>query len=147
MKLIFKFDNLLSFLLKTLFLFSIIIILNCKYAFAYSVIPISKEMVVEELRLNVPSQFKEAWIKAEKEIWEPWLEKQDGFLGREIFYNNVKEEALILVNWKNRELWKNIDEKEVNIIQNYYEANIKNSLNLTSNPFDLIYEGELDQKQ
>ena len=38
------------------------------------------EPIVEELRLNVPIKYKETWLKAEKEIWEPWLEKQDGFL-------------------------------------------------------------------
>ena len=33
--------------------------------------------IVEELRLNVPIEYKETWIKAEKEIWEPWLAKQE----------------------------------------------------------------------
>jgi len=39
------------------------------------------EMVIEELRLKVPSGVKAAWLNAEKEIWEPWLSFQDGFLG------------------------------------------------------------------
>ena len=29
--------------------------------------------IVEELRLNVPSKYKETWLKAEEEVWEPWL--------------------------------------------------------------------------
>ena len=99
--------------------------------------------IVEELRLNVPIEYKETWIKAEKEIWEPWLAKQEGFLGRKIFYNNDKGEALLLVNWKNRELWKSISSYEVDKMQKLYEENIKNSLKLQTNPFELIYEGEL----
>ena len=99
--------------------------------------------IVEELRLNVPIEYKETWIKAEKEIWEPWLAKQEGFLGRKIFYNNDKGEALLLVNWKNRELWKSISSSEVDKMQKLYEENIKNSLKLQTNPFELIYEGEL----
>jgi len=43
------------------------------------------EMVIEELRLKVPADVKAAWLKAEKEIWEPWLSSQDGFLGRQLF--------------------------------------------------------------
>ena len=58
------------------------------------------EMVIEELRLKVPADIKAAWLDAEKEIWEPWLSSQDGFLGRQLFWDKKKEEALILVNWK-----------------------------------------------
>ena len=57
------------------------------------------EMVIEELRLKVPADVKMAWLNAEKEIWEPWLSSQDGFLGRQLFWDKEKEEALILVNW------------------------------------------------
>ena len=101
------------------------------------------ELVTEELRLEIPEEFKEAWLKAEKEVWEPWLSTQDGFLGRQIFWDKEKEEALILVNWKNKRLWKSISIKEVNQIQEKFEENVKTSLNLKENPFKLIYEGEL----
>ena len=101
------------------------------------------ELVTEELRLEIPSKFKEVWLKAEKEVWEPWLSNQEGFLGREIFWNREKEEALILVNWENKKLWKSISMKEVNEIQEKFEENVKKSLNVNVNPFKLIYEGEL----
>ena len=45
------------------------------------------EMVIEELRLKVPADVKEAWLNAENEIWEPWLSSQDGFLGRQLFWD------------------------------------------------------------
>ena len=101
------------------------------------------ELVIEELRLKVPNEFKEVWLEAEKEIWEPWLSIQAGFLGRKIFWDKEKEEALILVNWKNKKLWKSISIKEVNDIQAKFEKNVKTALNVNVNPFELIYEGEL----
>ena len=101
------------------------------------------ELVIEELRLKIPSKFKEVWLKAEREIWEPWLSIQDGYLGRRLFWDQEKEEALILVNWKNKKLWKSISINEVNEIQEKFENNVKTSLNLNANPFRLIYEGEL----
>jgi len=58
------------------------------------------EMVIEELRIKVPADVKAAWLNAEKEVWEPWLSSQEGFLGRQLFWDKEKEEALILVNWK-----------------------------------------------
>ena len=101
------------------------------------------EIITEELRLKIPSNFKEVWLKAEKEVWEPWLSIQDGYLGRRVFWDKEKEEALILVNWKNKRLWKSISMKEVDEMQEKFEENVKTSLNLNSNPFKLIYEGEL----
>ena len=104
------------------------------------------ELVTEELRLEVPSKFKEVWLKAEKEVWETWLSNQDGYLGRKIFWDKDKEEALILVNWANKSLWKSISIKEVKKIQEKFEENVKAYLNINTNPFKLIYEGELAEQ-
>nr|WP_241466450.1 TIGR03792 family protein [Prochlorococcus marinus] len=105
-----------------------------------------QELVVEELRLKVPAQYKEVWLKTEKKIWEPWLSSQDGFLGRQLFWDKEKEEALILVNWKSKKLWKSIPMSEVNVVQEKFEDNVKTDLNVSENPFELIYEGELNKQ-
>ena len=103
-------------------------------------------MVIEELRLRVPAHSKATWLNAEKEIWDPWLSSKDGFLGRQLFWDKEKEEALILVNWKSKKLWKSIPMSEVNIVQRKFEDNVKKALNVGKNPFELIYEGELDKQ-
>ena len=105
------------------------------------------EMVVEELRLKVPADVKAVWLNAEKEIWDPWLSSQDGFLGRQLFWDKKKEEALILVNWKSKKLWKSIPMSEVNVVQQKFEDNVKAALNVGENPFELIYVGELDKQR
>ena len=105
------------------------------------------EMVIEELRLKVPVDVKAAWLNAEEEIWEPWLSSQDGFLGRQLFWDKEKEEALILVSWKSKKLWKSIPMSEVNVIQQQFEDNVKAALNVGDNPLELIYEGELDKQR
>ena len=105
------------------------------------------KMVIEELRLKVPADVKAAWLNAEKEIWEPWLSSQDGFLGRQLFWDKEKEEALILVTWKSKKLWKSIPMSEVNVVQQKFEDNVKAALNLGENHFELIYEGELDKQR
>ena len=61
--------------------------------------------------------------------------------------NKEKEEALILVNWKSKKLWKSIPMSEVNVVQQKFEDNVKAALNLGENPFELIYEGELDKQR
>ena len=104
------------------------------------------EMVIEELRLKVPAQFREVWLKNEKKFWEPWLSSQDGFLGRRLFWDKEKEEALILVTWKSKKLWKSISMTEVHEVQEKFEDNVKNSLNISENPFKLIHAGELNKQ-
>ena len=105
------------------------------------------EMVIEELRLKVPTASKAVWLNAEKEIWDPWLSSQEGFLGRQLFWDKEKEEALILVSWESKKLWKSIPLSEVNVIQEQFEDNVKTSLKVEENPFKLIYEGELDKQE
>ena len=131
----------LSFLLICLFV--LFFQSNSQIFKALSMDKYQGELITEELRLEIPSEFKDVWLKAEKEVWEPWLSMQDGYLGRQIFWDKKKGEALILVNWKNKRLWKSISMKEVNEIQEKFEENVKNSLNISENPFRLIYEGEL----
>ena len=105
------------------------------------------DIVYEQLRLEIPKDYKTIWLKAEKDIWEPWLSNKDGFLGRQIFWDNEKEEALILVKWKNKKLWKSIPMEEVNQIQKKFEEYVLSSINVDKNPFRLIFEGELDKQE
>ena len=127
----------------TLFLFIIIFQFNFQIVNSLTMDNYKNGPIIEELRLKVPSDLKKTWLEAEKKIWEPWLSRQDGFLGRQIFWNAEKQEALILVNWENEELWKSISMKEVNKVQKIFEDNIKRNLNVEIYPFELIYEGEL----
>ena len=145
MKVIYLFKNLIR-MFFALLLIIIVFYSNSSNAFDF---PMNKidENIIEELRLNVPNKYKETWIKAEEEIWEPWLSKQDGFLGRQIFYNQKNGEALLLVKWKNRNLWKNISEEEVNKMQKIYEGTVTSSLGVETNPFQFIYEGELFEQK
>jgi len=125
----------------------LVILASLQYNFAsvsaLTMVNMKENIIFEELRLRVPIQYKDNWISAEKEVWEPWLANKKGFLGREIFYNKEKEEALVLVKWANKSLWKSISVKEVSEIQNIFEENVKNDLKLDKNPFVLIDEGEL----
>ena len=126
-----------------IFLFIFLFLINSPILNALPMDNDQSGLVTEELRLSIPSELKKVWLQAEKEVWEPWLSIQEGFLGRQIFWDKEKEEALILVNWKNKKLWKSISMKEVNKIQEKFEEKVKKSLNTNVNPFELIYEGEL----
>ena len=144
-----KVVSFLKNLIKKVFVLLLVFIifqLNVSNAFALQMNKLN-ENIVEELRLSVPLKYKETWLKAEEEVWEPWLSKQDGFLGRQIFYNQKTGEALLLVKWKNRNLWKNISDEEVDKMQKIYEETVTSSLGVKTNPFEFIYEGELFEQK
>ena len=144
MKFNFIFKKLKEAFLNFVLIFILLFFSNSKIVYSVSMDSYTNNpMVIEELRLKVPNKLKEVWLKAEKEVWEPWLSIQDGYLGRQIFWDKEKEEALILVNWKNKKLWKRISITEVNEIQEKFEENVKTQLNVNENPFKIIYEGEL----
>ena len=134
----------LTFLLICLFVF--LFQINSQILNALPMENYQDEIVIEELRLKVPSDVKAAWLNAEKEIWDPWLSSQDGFLGRQLFWDKEKEEALILVTWESKKLWKSIPMSKVNLVQEKFEDNVKTALKVEANPFELIYEGELDKQ-
>ena len=48
-------------------------------------------IVIEELRIKVPFEFKEVWLQAEKKIWDPWLSSKAGFLGRQLLWDKQKK--------------------------------------------------------
>ena len=114
-----------KFIKKTfrLFFISLIclstILLNVSKAQAESLLKTNfpKESIVEHLKLEVPKKFKNAWLKAEEGSWEPWLLKQDGFLGRQLFWDPKDEEATLLIGWQSKAVWKNIPQSEINLVQ------------------------------
>ena len=104
-----------------------------------------KESIVEHLKLDVPKKFKRAWLKAEEGSWQPWLLKQDGFLGRQLFWDPKVEEATLLIGWESKEVWKKIPQTEINLVQQDFEKIARNETGESiGNPFPLIFEGELN---
>ena len=114
-------------------------------AVSLSDVKFPKGAIVEHLKLEVPKEFKNAWLIAEEGSWEPWLLKQDGFLGRQLFWDPNAEEATLLIGWESRGVWKNISQPEINLVQQDFEKIAREETGQTSgNPFPLIYEGELN---
>ena len=104
----------------------------------------SHMQVIELIKLNVSSRNKEAWLKAEKLTWEPWLSKQSGFLGRQLFWDKQKEEAMLLINWETRSKWKAIPKEEIEQIQQLFVDFARRETGFEKgNPFPINYSGEL----
>jgi uncharacterized protein (TIGR03792 family) len=112
--------------------------------------------VVEHLRVRVPAAARAAWLEAEQGSWEPWLQRQGGFLGRDLHWDSEKEEGQLLIHWASREQWLAISRQELEVVQERFERLAQAALvrlgaislpedqkSPGGNPFPLVYEGEL----
>ncbi len=105
-------------------------------------------VVVEHLRVKVPAEARAAWLQAERETWEPWLQRQDGFLRRELLWDGGAEEGILLIHWSSRSQWHAIPQAEIDAVQQQFEAAARRLLggptrNDGDNPFPLVFAGEL----
>jgi uncharacterized protein (TIGR03792 family) len=100
--------------------------------------------VIEHLKVKVPEAARQAWLEAERGSWEPWLARQQGFLGRDLLWNPETEEGTLLIRWRSRDAWKAIPEQEVDAVQQRFEQLACEATGRRlGNPFPLLYEGEL----
>jgi len=102
--------------------------------------------VVEQLRLRVPAAHREVWLDGERSTWQPWLEAQTGFLGRDLYWDPQREEGVLLIRWASRSQWKAISDQEVERVQASFDSLVKAELGLDDaapSPFPLLAEGEL----
>lgn len=101
--------------------------------------------VIELLRLQVPAADRQAWLEAERRTWQPWLERQPGFLGRDLLWDPRHEEATLVIRWASREQWKAIPSAEVQRVQGEFEQLARQTLGQSAgNPFPLLAELELE---
>ena len=111
---------------------------------------LADQQVMELLRLSVPADQRDVWMDGERSTWQPWLEEQDGFLGREIFWDAGRAEGLVLVRWASREQWKAITDEEVQRVQGRFDSRVNKALGRRSDdasPFSLIEATELQPQR
>ena len=108
------------------------------------------DAVIEQLRLQVPAAHRELWLQAEARTWQPWLEQQDGFEQRSLYWDPLREEGVLLIEWASRAQWKAIPDAEVLRVQALFEAEVNQTLKRSQDAeplFPLLAEGELQQQQ
>lgn len=106
--------------------------------------PVAVE-VVEQLRLRVPKQGRQAWLKAERASWDPWLQRQQGFLGRELYWDAQREEGVLLIRWASRADWDAIPKADIERVQNHFVLLARQALGQgIGNPFPLLHAGALE---
>ncbi|MCP9884204.1 TIGR03792 family protein [Synechococcus sp. ATX 2A4] len=101
---------------------------------------------IELLRLRVPAAQRSCWLQAEAAGWGPWLQRQQGFAGRELFWNARDAEGVLLIRWRRPGDWHGIAAASLAEPQQRFEAEARRCLALAAtadNPFVLLGSAEL----
>ena len=107
---------------------------------------LASDVVIEQLRLKVPESQVHTWLEAEQQTWQPWLEEQEGFLGRDIAWDPALEEGQLLIHWATRDQWKAIRADDVEAVQREFASVVNAALGRSAtaeSPFPLVLEAEL----
>ena len=101
-------------------------------------------ITVEMLRLAVPAALRHTWLKAEAELWKPWLEQQPAFLGRDIYWDEQQEEGLLFIRWRSQQAWKAIADEALEPVQADFVAAINRATGGNAeDPIPLISASQL----
>jgi len=139
------FKQLARFVLQSLALTSMII---CLLMFPASAIAL-RELdpnagVVEVLQMPVAKEQTNCWRKAEAEVWEPWLEKQIGYQGRELLWDANRQLAVVLIGWLNQSSWDAIPATSISKTENKFDMLLQQCLGVgASKPLPLQRTGSL----
>jgi uncharacterized protein (TIGR03792 family) len=101
---------------------------------------------IELLRLRVLAEQRSCWLQAEAAGWGPWLERQRGFAGRELYWNARDAEGVLLIRWRRASDWHGLAEASLVEPQQRFEAEARRCLALPAtadNPFALLGSAEL----
>ena len=100
--------------------------------------------VVEVLQMPVSAEQRQCWLEAEASQWEPWLEQQDGYRGRDLLWDPERQQAVVLVGWQSQQQWDDIPSSTINSTEEAFNAQLRQCLGVsTAQPLPLLRAGAL----
>ena len=71
-------------------------------------------MVVELLTFEIEPEIREAWMDLEERVWSRFLERQPGFVRKELWVSDdAPSEVHAVIWWESMEQWKSITPEQV----------------------------------
>lgn len=75
---------------------------------------ISATSVIEELTITVDPEHLDAYLARDAEVWTPYLESCDGFLGKETWLPDDRPGTMVfIIRWASMAQWKSLTADQV----------------------------------
>ena len=76
-------------------------------------------MVVEFLTFDVPESERSEWLRMEEQHWSRFLERQDGFVNKQVWENPDDDgKVYTVIWWESMEHWNAIPQHEIAAVAN-----------------------------
>ena len=100
--------------------------------------------VVEVLQMPVTKDQTNCWRMAEEKVWEPWLEQQSGYQGRELLWDRDRQQAVVLIGWLSQSEWDAIPAGSIKKTEQRFDGVLQRCLGSgASKPLPLQRTGSL----
>ena len=74
-------------------------------------------MVIEFLTFIVPTSVQNQWKALDEAVWTRFLEKQEGFVRKELWQSPDNREKLhAVIWWRDKDSWKAISDEQIGIV-------------------------------
>tara|TARA_B100001939_G_scaffold38922_3_gene30281 strand:+ start:12863 stop:13267 length:405 start_codon:yes stop_codon:yes gene_type:complete len=74
-------------------------------------------MVIEFLTFTVPTSIQKQWKALDEAVWTRFLEKQEGFVQKELWQSPEDSEKLhAVIWWRDKDSWKAITDEQIGIV-------------------------------
>ena len=74
-------------------------------------------MVIEFLTFTVPATIQKQWKALDEAVWTHFLEKQEGFVRKELWQSPDNAEKLhAVIWWRDKGSWKAITDEQIRIV-------------------------------
>ena len=104
--------------------------------------------VVEVLQMPVSTEQRQCWLEAEAGQWEPWLEQQAGYRGRDLLWDPERQQAVVLVGWQSQQQWDAIPASSIGSTEAAFNAQLRDCLGVSDQrPLPLQRAGALKPLQ
>jgi uncharacterized protein (TIGR03792 family) len=79
-------------------------------------------MVIEWLKIKVDPKLRESYIQRDAEIWNSFLAKYPGFLGKEVWINpESADEVILVIRWASQDAWDSVPSAELTTIEQQFD--------------------------
>ena len=113
-------------------LLSLLMVLVLWAAPAWAIQPLDPAAaVVEVLQMPVSTAQRQCWLEAEASQWEPWLQQQDGYRGRDLLWDPERQQAVVLVGWQSQQQWDAIPASSIGSTEEAFNAQLRTCLRVS----------------
>lgn len=92
-------------------------------------------MVIEWKRVRVRPDLVERYIDKDGEVWTAGLEREEGFLGKEIWRGQAEDDRegdlMLVIRWRSREDWEGIPKERLEELERRFRSELPEGHEIT----------------